>query len=73
MSIFPGRPNSWYRLRGNASGRNGVGRPKPWLCAGCNKIHAGSTERTIALDHLSYCNRQYFKMLDAKFAAEAAQ
>jgi hypothetical protein len=55
--------NTWKRLRGNASGRNGFGKARPWHCAGCGKVHQGATERTIALDGNSYCNRTYYKML----------
>lgn len=50
----------WLRLRGNASGRNGFGRPKPWTCAGCCRVHGGSVERTIQADGLNYCDRSYY-------------
>jgi len=58
----------WVRLRGNASGRNGVGVPKPWYCQGCQKKHVAKTERTQALDGYFYCNRRYFAMLEARAA-----
>jgi hypothetical protein len=51
--------NSWLRLRGNASGRNGFNLPKRWHCDGCDKVHAATTERTIGLDGKAYCNRTY--------------
>ena len=62
---------SWLRLRGNASGRNGAGRPKSWFCAGCQRQHGGGAERTIALDGNSYCARTYWKAHD-RIATERA-
>lgn len=40
----------------------GMWTPSRWFCSGCQKEHAGTTERNTALDGKSYCNRQWYKL-----------
>ena len=51
--------------RGNRAGRNGVGTPKPWDCAGCGKQHGGAVQKTQALDGKFYCEQTYYKAREA--------
>lgn len=58
-------------LRGNASGRNGAGKPSPWYCEGCKKEHVGQTSRTL-LEGSDYCDKTYYAIKEAQFAAQSA-
>lgn len=63
------RRHGWRR--GNASGRNGLA-PRPWHCAGCDRLHGGRTPRTL-LAGSDYCDRTYLRLKQAQFDREAAE
>jgi hypothetical protein len=56
-------------LRGNAGGRNGSRTLVSWQCFGCDKQHAGRTNRTL-MGGKDYCDKKYFAIKEAQFLAE---
>ena len=61
-------------MRGNASGRNGSGVAKPFYCFACDKNHSASVEKVgISETGEVICNKQYLKMMAAKFEAQKNQ
>lgn len=57
---------SWYRLRGNRSGRRPAYWERPFFCTGCQKQHGPKVDRYDMLDGRLLCNRQYLKVWKEK-------